>query len=251
MFIFANGAVKSGSTWLFHIVRELTGFGPPPVHYANPKWTSHPVYSIDPTKLASFLRDGEAATTNVLSKNHFNARQDRDLLLAHPNVCVVNIRRDIRDVLVSAFYHRQNGQSEQRNFSTYYWTNGRRLAHKVLDYQIIWHVHSSRYCCLTYETLLADFAGEAGRLAHFLGLATTAADLEHVRQATSPAALNAQYPFSDFNRFRRGQIGDWQSHFDAAMVADMTQIVRRSRNPLHRMALVGPAALRRLCRRWR
>jgi hypothetical protein len=30
MLVFANGAVKRRSTWLFHIVWELTGFAPPP-----------------------------------------------------------------------------------------------------------------------------------------------------------------------------------------------------------------------------
>jgi len=251
MLIFANGAVKSGSTWLFHIARELTGFGPPAAHYANPKWTSMPVYSIDQTKLASFLADPEARAVDCLSKNHFGNRNDRNLLLADPSVRVLNIRRDVRDVLVSAFYHGRTDQALPGDFAAYYWTEGRRLAQRVLDYQIIWDVRSLRYCCLTYETLLTDFAGEVSRLGRFLELMPGPAEIERIHQATSPAVLCARYPFSDFNRFRRGQARDWQNHFDQAMVADIAALIRRSRHPLHRLALGRSGWLRRLCRPWR
>ncbi len=251
MLVFANGAVKSGSTWLFHIVRELTGFGPPLARFANPKWTNQPVYSIDQTRLAAFLNDAEVRAADRLAKNHFGGRAERDRLLADPLVRVVNIRREIRDVLVSAFYHDQTSQSPLRDFADYYWTEGRRLAQRVLDYQIIWAVRSPRYCCLTYEALLTDFAAEINRLGKCLEIALSPAEIERIRQSTSPAALNAQYPFSDFNRFRRGQVGEWQSHFDAAMAADVAAISRRSRQPLHRLALTGPRVARRLCRPWR
>ena len=251
MLIFANGAVKSGSTWLFHIARELTGFAPPPVRYANPKWTSQPVYSIDQTRLAAFLGDAGVGALDVLAKNHFGARSDRDRLLAHPQVRVLNIRRDIRDVVVSAYHHGDAGQPAAGDFATFYWQHGRRVAQNVLDYQIVWDVRSPRYLCLSYETLLADFAGEVGRVARFLALAPTPAELVRVRQATSPATLNARYAFSDFNRFRRGTAGDWQNHYDAAIAADMAALIERSRHPLHRLALVGPRGVRRLCRPWR
>ena len=251
MLILANGAVKSGSTWLFHIARELTGFAPPPARYANPKWTSTPVYSIDQTLLACFLADEEARAADCLSKNHFSSRYERDLLLADPLVRVLNIRRDVRDVLVSAFYHGRTDQAMPGDFAAYYWTGGRQLAQRVLDYQIIWAVRSSGYCCLTYETLLTDFACEVARLGRFLGLKPDPAEIERIRQATSPAALCARYPFSDFNRFRRGQAGDWQNHFDDAMAADMALLIRRSRHPLHRLALGRPGWIRRLCRPWR
>lgn len=251
MLLFANGAIKSGSTWLFHLARELTSFGPPPAHYANPKWTSQPAYSIDQTRLAEFLSDAQIGARDVLSKNHFGALHERKLLLTHPQVRVLNIRRDVRDVVVSAYSHDGSDRPPSDDFPTYYWARGRQVAQRVLDYQIIWDVRSPRYCCLTYEGLVADFASEAGRLARFLGLAPTSTDLERVRQATSPTALSARYPFGDFNRFRSGQAGEWWSHFDAVMTEDVAQIIRRSRHPLHRLALVGPARIRRVCRWWR
>jgi hypothetical protein len=65
MLVFANGAVKSGSTWLLHIARELTGFGPPPERYANPKWTSQPVY----------FRSGTVGDW----QNHFDAANAADM----------------------------------------------------------------------------------------------------------------------------------------------------------------------------
>lgn len=251
MLVFANGAVKSGSTWLFHIARELTGFGPPPERYANPKWHSQPVYSIDQTQLAAFLRDPDIATTNLLTKNHFGVWQDRDRLLAHSHVRVLNIRRDVRDVVVSACYHGKLSQTRTDDFPTYYWQRGRQLAQRVLDYQIIWEVRSPRYLCIAYETLVADFPGEVSRVGRFLGLPITPEAIERIRQTTSLAALNDRYAFSDFNRCRTGTVGDWQNHFDERIAADMETIIKRSRHPLHRLALTGPRGIRRLCRPWR
>lgn len=251
MLIFANGAVKSGSTWLFHLARELTGFGPPPDRYANPKWHSQPVYSIDQEQLAAFLGDAAVSATNLLTKNHFGAKHDRDRLLAQPQVRVLNIRRDVRDVIVSAYYHGSPNQTIAVDFQTYYWPRGRQLAQRVLDYQIIWDVRSPRYLCFTYETLVENFPGEVSRLGHFLGVPLTPKEIERIRQATSPATLNERYAFSDFNRFRAGRVGDWQHHFDDSSAADLAAIIKRSRQPLHRLALTGPRVIRRLCRPWR
>lgn len=251
MIILANGAVKSGSTWLFHIARELTHFGPPPARYANPKWQSQPVYSIDQSKLGTFLRDGEVVGCDMLAKNHFGGRQERDLLLSLPFLRVLNITRDIRDVVTSAYHHGRLAQKNLDDFTSYYWRRGRIVAQKVMDYQIIWDVHSTRYLCVSYEELLANFSGEVERIGLFLGQPPTAADIERIYQATSPSALTANYGFSDLNRYRSGTSGDWRNHFDKDCEADLALLIQRSRHPFHRLALTGPAFLRRLCKPWR
>jgi len=251
MIILANGAVKSGSTWLFHIARELTRFGPPPACYANPKWQSQPVYSIDQAKLGPFLGDGEVQGINILAKNHFGGRQERDLLLSHPLVRVLNITRDIRDVVTSAYHHGRLVQNNLDDFSSYYWRRGRIVAQNVLDYQIIWDLHSERYLCVSYEKLLENFSGEVKRIGLFLGHSLTVSDIERIYKATSPAVLTASYGFSDLNRFRSGTSGDWRNHFDKASEADLALLIQRSRHPLHRLALTGPSFLGRLCQPWR
>jgi hypothetical protein len=250
MLVFSNGAVKSGSTWLFQIAWELTGFGPPPARYANPKWQSQPVYSVDQDNLDAFLGDAEVRAMDVLAKNHFGARHARQRLLADPLVRVLNIRRDVRDVLVSAYFHGNKGRARAANFAEYYWQAGRWLAQRVLDYQIIWDVRSPRYLCITYESLLTNFAGETSKVGLFLGRAPSVQEIERIRQATSPAVLNERFGFSDFNRVRHGQSGDWQAHFDNAITGDLAQIIQRSRSPLYRLALDGPTFVRRLFRRW-
>ncbi|MBP1464233.1 sulfotransferase domain-containing protein [Candidatus Chloroploca sp. M-50] len=255
MIIVANGAPKSGSTWLFHIARELTNFGPPPAEYASPKWISHPIYGLSPAHLARFLADAGNRSANVLLKNHFGQKHQRDLLFSHPQVRVLNIKREIRDVVVSAYYHRvlTTGHADNEvfaDFPTYYWQKGRKIAQRVLDYQIIWDVRSARYTCVTYTGLRTDFTGEVQRIGDFLDVSVTAARIEQIRQLTSPAALTERYGYSDLNRFRQGEEGEWRSHFNADIEADIALLITRSHHMLHRMALTGPAGIQHLCRLW-
>jgi hypothetical protein len=258
MIVVANGAFKSGSTWLFHIARELTGYGPPPAQYAALNWTSHPVYSVEPPLLAPFLDDVGSGSANVLTKNHLGAKAQRDLLLRHPQVRVLNITRDIRDVVVSAFYHRWEPVGVRDNerfadFRSYYWQKGRLLAKHVLSYQIVWDVRSQHYLCVDYATLLAGFAGEVQRIGAFLGVPPEPEEILRIQQATTPAALARRYGADsrDFNRFRKGGVGDWRNHFDEEIAADLEEIVKDTQRPLYRLALRGPGTLVRLYQSWR
>jgi hypothetical protein len=256
--VVANGAQKSGSTWLFHIAREMTGYGPPPAQYAARNWTSRPVYGVHPPLLAAFLEDAGSGPAKFLIKNHFGGRADRELLLRHPQVRVLNIQRDIRDVIVSAFYHRHGVEgvrdSERyADFKSYYWQAGRNGALRVLDYQIVWEVRSSRYLRVAYDDLQADVGAEVRRIGDFLGMSLASEDIRRIQLATTPEAVMERYGAANFdlNRFRKGVSGDWKNHFDAPMAADISRIVRLTQRPLHRLALRGPRALYRLYRRWR
>lgn len=251
MIIFANGAVKSGSTWLFQIVLELTGFGPPPASYANPAWTSRPVYSIDPSRLNEFLISYKNESGNILSKNHFSSKEERDCLLSQHSVRVLNIRRDIRDVVVSAYYHNQIKTGEKMDFKTYYWNQARFFVPRSLDYQIIWNIHSRRYLSLEYASLLSNFSHEVEKMARFLDISVSNPKIERIRQVTTPESLNQRYGFSDFNRARKGIVGDWQNHLDKEIENDIRMIQLKTQNPLHHLALTGSPMIRHLCRRWR
>src|SRR5690606_36975030 len=134
MLIIANGAFKSGSTWLYNILLELTGFPPPPPEYLNPTWRNP---SIAPEQLAPLLKT-LTPTTDYLVKNHFGRPFERDLLLSSPHVRVLDIQRDLRDVVVSAYYHVQRKEGYAGDFATYYWEQGRTTAQEVMKYRALW-----------------------------------------------------------------------------------------------------------------
>ncbi len=227
MLIVVNGAYKSGSTWLYNITAELmTGFGAPPKPLLHPDWKEP---SIRPERLTDAL-NALQPQDRWLVKNHFPSRAERAALLAHPEVRVLDIRRDLRDVVVSSYYYDRRRLGFTGSFDAYYWAIGRGFARKVCLYHAVWETPPSAQCfCASYEGLLTDFAGEVGRLAAFLGVSVTPERVEAIRQATSLHALRERYgekdkAKDDDNFFRKGTTGDYANHMNRRMLLDLARI---------------------------
>jgi hypothetical protein len=250
MIIFANGAQKSGSTWLMHIALQLRPCVEPPQEYWNPRWKSRPHYSIDHPKLKAFLADPRLTGSDVMVKFHHDQVSGRNAMLARPDVRVLNIRRDPRDVVVSAYYHRRKEQADQRDFADYYWSHGRGLAWRILLYHMVWNIASPRYLRVEYEDLLTDFAGQVRRIAALLEVPVTDERIAEIQRNTSPEAISEQFAFSDLNRFRKGGSGDWQNHLTAAHLADIERLTAAAHRLPTRLAFSGPRPVRWLLKRW-
>ena len=225
MLIVCNGAFKSGSTWLYNIVRELTGGDAPPAEYLNPAWR-HP--SIDSAKLAALLAALKPSDCFVV-KNHFNTREQRDALLAHPDVRVLNITRDLRDMIVSSYYHVRRVKGYDGDFARYYWETGRATMLSVDRYHRLWRMRSPHVYTASYERLHADFTGQVREIAAFLGVKTTDEQLAQLRGETSLDALRQRYGEAESGDkfFRKGVVGDWQNHLTPEIIDDIDQSLRR------------------------
>ena len=241
MLIVANGAFKSGSTWLYVILVELTGFPPPPKQYLNADWKNP---SIADDQLAVLLRDLRPEQ-NYIVKNHFANRTQHDLLLACPDVRVFDIERDIRDVVVSAYHHRQRRTGQTQSFRDYYEEMGRGVAQGVVRFHALWSPVPSQVYCSSYERLHNDFANELRRIADFLQMPVSDATIERIREATALDSLRERYGEQDAEQkfFRKGQIGDWQNYFDDVLLADLEAAVAA--------ALDKPGLLARMSERLR
>ncbi|WP_456426207.1 sulfotransferase domain-containing protein [Rhodocaloribacter sp.] len=228
MLVIANGAFKSGSTWLFNIVRSMTGFPGIPEAYQNPGWDDP---SIAPEKLWELLARLDYAGQDYLVKNHFEKKRQRDLILAHRDVRVLNIRRDLRDIVVSAFYYQRRKHGYRGDFEAYYWEMGRSIADHVRRYHALWDVPDARVYTSSYEALKSDFQAEVQRIGHFLGLALSPEDAKRIREETSLLALRAKYGETDKPSeerfFRKGAVGQWTEYFDEAMQRDIERIERQ------------------------
>ncbi len=228
MLVIANGAFKSGSTWLFNIVRSMTGFPGIPAIYQNAGWDDP---SIAPEKLRELLARLDFAGRDYLVKNHFEKKRQRDLILAHEDVRVLNIKRNLRDVVVSAYYYHRQKNGYGGEFETYYWEMGRSVADHVRRYHALWDVSDARVYTSSYEALKSDFRAEVQRIGRFLGFALSAEEVEHIREETSMQALRAKYGESDKPSeerfFRKGVVGQWTEYFDEAMQRDIERIEGR------------------------
>lgn len=214
MLIIDNGAFKSGSSWLFKILKQITNFEPIPQEYQNPGWY-HP--SIDPKKLQDFLKNGDYSTKNYLSKNHFSTPKQRDLILQNSNVLVVGITRDIKDVVVSAYYHFSKSENDVGNFTNYYWKRGRRVVNDALKYNSVWSIESPKIYISSYEILKNDSFHEIDRIAKFLEFDLSQEKINQIVKETSFKEISK----SGNKHFRKGEIGDWQNHLSQGMHRDV------------------------------
>ena len=254
MLVICNGAIKSGSTWLYNILLNLRDFQRPPEHYltaASQKRTKNPC--IQPTLLESFLQQEDIVHNDYLSKNHIGRVEQRDLLMANDRVFVFDIERDVRDMVVSAYYDDCNRNGYQGSFRDHYWERGRYLADDVIRYHATWRGVGDRFCMVSYEGLHDDFAMQVGRITATLGIDLDAAAIAELQEKTSISSLRKRYQdealYKDDKFFRRGVVGDWQNHFDAAMTRDIAAIEARGIGPWDRR-LFGKK-LRRMLRKVR
>ena len=247
MLVICNGAIKSGSTWLYNILYELKTFSRPPSHYlteASRRRSRNPC--IDPTRLAEFLDREDVSHNDYLSKNHIGRIEHRDLLMSNASVYVFDIERDVRDMVVSSYYDDCNRNGYQGSFQDYYWEQGRYVADEVIRYHDKWRGAGSRFLMVSYEGLHQDFAQQVEAIAKTLSIHLTQDAIAAIRDKTSIGSLRNRYKdeklYQDDKFFRKGVVGDWQNHFDGAIAADIEAIQRKG---------IGRFDVRRLRRRVR
>lgn len=219
MLIVANGAFKCGSTWLFNIVREMTGFPSVPDEYQNHDWVNP---SIHPEKLSALLREVNHAERDSLVKNHFGEAHQKQALLENPNVVVLDIRRALSDVVVSAYHHYRNKKEYEGTFHDFYWHRGRFIAMDVQAYHRLWDTSSPRTYVSSFRALKTNFAEEVRRIGDVLGYDLNAEEIERIHQETTLSSLREKYQDEDF--FREGGTGYEEEYLDDRMKEDISFI---------------------------
>ncbi len=219
MLIISNGAFKSGSSWLYRILCVMTGFAPLPEKYLNPEWRNP---SIHPEKLRDLLTELDCQKQNYICKNHFGKRIQRDLILSHSDIFVISITRDIKDVVVSAYYYFQRQENNTESFEEYYWSRGRKVAQSVINYNTLWDVSAANLYVTSYENLKNDFDLELINFANTLKIQIDQDKIELIKQETQSQKKGGH--------FRKGIIGDWKNHFSHAMLRDINKIQEKGIN---------------------
>jgi hypothetical protein len=245
MLVVANGAFKSGSTWLRDIVHQMARFEPIPEPYQRrdlPHW-------IDPDHLPGFLDEVDYRSHHYLTKAHLSKPKYRRLLLRYPDVRILNITRDLRDTVVSHYYHLMRERSLSLGFPTYYWTVGRLKAYELVRYHDVWNQLSPQLYVSSFERLKGDFVGETRLITQFLGFDLTEDRIRDIQRDTSIERMRAKHEEEgDLERaafFRKGEIGDWKNHLNERMLRDLDRISRRGLDPGSRVAFLLLFTLRR------
>lgn len=223
--ILANGAFKSGSTWLREILLNLQSFKPIPPTYASERYS----HWVDICKLDRFQTDAHLEG-DFLSKSHVYRANQVKSSLKLDSIITLNISRDVRDAVVSAFHHyRRDRRKPYLTFSKYYWSIGRFKALEIAQYNQSWPEDHPRVFFTTYEGLKNSFTNELFRIAEFIGVACTEETVEYIRTTTSLAALRQkkgeQATPEEGRFFRKGVIGDWKGHFGEDELSDLDMVL--------------------------
>jgi len=183
-----------------------------PEGFQDPAW-SNPALKRD--LLHQFLTEGHAYRSNYLVKNHFAVAAERDAMLYYPWCKVIMTFRDIRDSVVSRYYHhRRAGEvPADGEFLDFFWApeapNGTSTLDYMSRYARTWNVDDEMFWKVRYEDLHADVESAVRSLAEFLGVDTAAVDLEEVIRLSLP---RSQPDPTGAHHIRTGRPGDWRNH---------------------------------------
>jgi hypothetical protein len=224
MIVFANGASKSGSTWMYRMLRLMRPWEPIPERYRHPNVEDW----LNPRHYGEFVRRYAEEPTSYLTKCHVYDQKTRDLFLEHDGVFVYIISRDVQDVLVSHYFHLMREGKMRGSFSGYYWTVGRYKALQMKRYDELWSVDHERVMRATFEELKEDTAGQIVKLARHIGVNLDASTTQEIREKTSLETLRRETDEDHLPEekrfFRKGIPGEGRRYLSERMKSDLSDI---------------------------
>lgn len=213
MMIVSNGAFKSGSTWVTLIVKQLGPFTSVPKEFCDEAWMKD---SILPDRMAGFLAKTDLSTDRYMIKAHYGPEEGlRPILLANPHVKILNIYRDPKDVIVSAYFHYCRFKEYVGTFQEFFELRAERLVRQLTRYHLYWDSRGAEDAIFftTYQKLHENYEDEVFRLGEFLGEDFTDEKIAFIREQTAFSKLSMRGKKNIPSRFfRKGVMGDWLSH---------------------------------------
>jgi len=230
MLIMCNGIYKSGSTWVFLMLLELTGQDEPPEHWADP----NQVRNIDVLKAPQEVLDA-AMTSHVISKIH---SYDRDFLvwLRDHGARTIVTRRDEVDILASHYHHFSKEKMSLPPW-LYAQTIGFAKAIEVLLYERIATAPDAADLVIDFPQLKTDPAEVLTQIVATLGL-------DYGQDAIATAAERANMRGRGYRETFVGmEQRDWFFRRDDSVLSEgdrraLSACVRWA----HRLVAIGPLA---------
>ncbi|ODA68672.1 Sulfotransferase domain protein [Methyloligella halotolerans] len=254
--LIANGAPKSGSTWIFQLLQSTGAYAPLPGELQDPDWVNP---SVAEAKLDRAVELLGMSSERYATKQHWPTplplstgtglkgsaliRRARQLkrrlankqkmrryarLLPEPGVQVCNIIRDVRDVAVSLYHHEQRRAECDQDISTFLARHGRELVTNTIAYHRYWIGSPLRtrdnYFITSYEFLIDDVEAAADQLFDFAGLA---ADPEMRSRAIEKGSFESKKVKGPGEFFRKGQAMAFADEISASEAERLLTLAER------------------------
>jgi hypothetical protein len=224
--ILSNGNFKSGSTWVTAILNELYGYQIKsfPKTFQNPKHKNW----IHRYRIHDFLNSDFFSSSPVwISKSHiFQEKIMNDILINQDNLKIINIDRDIKDIIVSHYHHLLNAKKISGDFKSYFYKWGKYKAKQCIDYKKAW----GDYDCLKlkYSDLINYNKATIIKMAEYLDININDEKICSVQNETDINNLRINSKKKNLNEenwfYRKGEMGDWKNFFDDEMILKIQSI---------------------------
>lgn len=187
MLIICNGVFKSGSSWLHAIVIEILKLRNIIPSDIDEKYTNN-VDSPTPiveSKFWEFLVNEDYDNNYYVNKSHFF--KSHTINRKYPDsVVFLFSERDVKDSIVSHFFHLKNKYSFIHNFSFYYWTIGRLKSYEIVLFNRKYKKAFKKENFISFYDLKTDFDNSVQRIAKILKLSLlTEGELSLIKENTS------------------------------------------------------------------
>ena len=227
MLILSNGPYKSGSTWLYNIIKTIVEPLPIPQESCDPKF-KHP--SIRFEKIFEFVESIPDELV-YLSKNHLPPEKVSRLLSGSKGkIKVLSISRNLEDALLSAWHHWRNEYSDTCSFQDYYWSSGRYAAMGIIQSNAYFRRLEKLWgITIQYESLLQEPNCTIKKIVEFLGDLCKNTEIESIISLNNIDSLRQKYQAKDIVNgkkfFRKGVAGEGAKFFDIAMKKDLETLI--------------------------
>ena len=259
MLIICNGAFKSGSSWLHAIVVELIAIKKiniftVPIKYTND--VNSPTTIIE-SKLGEFIKNEDFDLKNYLTKSHFLDDDTLKINLSE-NIRILSIERDIRDAIVSHFYHIKNTYRLNLSFSVYYYFLGRYKSYEIMLFNSRCKKYLGDSNFFYFSDLKNNFEATVKGIALVIGIKDLSVDeLVVIKENTSLLSLREElkmgyskyYPSKRddaWKLFREGNIGGWRNYFSMYQLKDINKIENGSLSVFGKLIYFFIFSLRRI-----
>lgn len=259
MLIICNGAFKSGSSWLHAILVELSIVKKLDLQKVPSKYTNdvNSPTTIIESKLAEFLLIEDFESNNFLTKSHFFKKKTLKRQYKE-NVKFLFIERDMKDAIVSHYFHIQNKYRNKISFPMYYFFIGRYKAFEIslFNYRCKKFMGDENF--FHYSDLINNFEKTLQKIATCLEVTDLSdEELDRIKEQTTLDKLREElkkgnvsyYPTNrddNWKLFREGKVGSWRKHFNARQLKDVIRIEKGKFSILSKIIYTLIFTLRRM-----
>ncbi len=237
MLIVCNGAFKSGSTWLYELVNSILrvkniSLSEVPTTYSPGR---SPAMKIAQEKLQQFIEDEDVKANIYLTKAHFFRLET--LKAQYPDeVKFLFVERDLRDAIVSHYYHLKVYSKVNLGFKFYYWFLGRYKAYEIWLFNERCRLFFSNERFFKFEEMKTNVENTMDRLTDLLDLPKLELDekaqvednsnLEALRKRASQGDNTHYHAAGKENAklFRKGEIGGYVNYMSESQIKDSLAI---------------------------